>query len=241
MRYLDLTLPSIAENLALDEALLASADEHDLGAVVRIWEPMSLAVVLGASGRMLKDVDVDRCREEGVAIARRSSGGGTVLVGPGTLNVTVVLPIKAEAGLGAVDKAQKYVLDRLAEQLRAQGPPVEVLGQGDLTIERRKFSGSAQRRLRDYFLVHATILYAFPLDLVWKYTREPERQPDYREKRSHEDFLVNLDLPREKLVDAVQLAWLGEERRSRPVEVPMELVKRLTSEKFSDPAWVERL
>ncbi len=45
-----------------------------------------------------------------------------MVVGPGTLNVTVVLPDDAAPGLGAVDRAQRYVLDRIAAAIRARGP-----------------------------------------------------------------------------------------------------------------------
>ena len=130
LRPLDHTRPTIEEDLALDEALLIAAEEGALGPVLRLWEPRRLAVVLGASGRRLDDVDVDRCRLDGVTIARRSSGGGTVLVGPGALNVTLVLPAGAAPGLSAVDAAQAFVLERTARSLRASGPPVEVRGSG---------------------------------------------------------------------------------------------------------------
>jgi lipoate---protein ligase len=241
MRLLDLTLPGIAANLALDEALLIEADERGAGPALRIWEPEATAVVLGASCRWRDDVRAAACRRDGVAIARRSSGGGTVVVGPGTLNVTVVLPDDAAPGLSAVDRAQRYVLDRIAESIRARGPAVEVLGLGDLTVGRRKFSGSAQRRLRTHFLVHATILYDFPLDLVSRYTALPLRQPSYREGRSHEDFLVNLDLPRASLVEAVRSAWLPPGRPPAPGEAPLDLVRDLVATKFADPSWIERL
>src|SRR5262245_42939784 len=102
VRYLERTLAGIAANLALDEVLLIAAEERGAGPVLRIWEPDELAVVLGASGRLHDDVLVAACRAEGVAIARRPSGGGTVVVGPGTLNVAVVLPVDAEPGLAAV-------------------------------------------------------------------------------------------------------------------------------------------
>ena len=115
--------------------------------------------MLGASGRIGEDVDLDACRADGVPIARRSSGGGTVLIGPGALNFTVVLPVDADDRLRAVDTAQLYVLERSAEALRGSGPDVRVLGSGDLTLDGRKFSGSAQRRLKRWVMVHATILY----------------------------------------------------------------------------------
>ena len=241
MRYLDLTLPTVPRNLALDEALLIAADERNAGSVLRLWESESFAVVLGASGRLHEDVRVEECLSDGISIARRSSGGGTVVIGPGALNVTVVLADDEAPGLGAVDVAHKFVLDRLANALRVHRPDVEVRGLGDLTSGSRKFSGSAQRRLRSHFLVHATILDRFPLPLVSRYTRQPRRQPAYREHRVHDDFLVNLDLGRDVLATAIRAAWLPPNRSPVDAEVPTDLVNGLEITKFADPAWIERL
>jgi len=241
MRYLDLTLPDIADNLALDEALLIAAEDQGAGPILRIWELPSLAVVLGASGRLRDDVQVETCLSEGVAIARRSSGGGTVLIGPGALNVTVVLPNDYAPDLHAVDRAQHYVLERVAQALRLHGPAVEVLGLGDLTIARRKFSGSAQRRLRHHFLIHASILYNFPLPLVSRYTALPKRQPAYREERSHDDFLTNIPLSRDTLVHAIFHAWLPKDSAPEIMPAPYDLIRELRVAKFADTRWIERL
>jgi lipoate-protein ligase A len=240
MRYLDHTFPGIAENLALDEALLIAAEERAAGPSLRLWEPNSLAVVLGASSRLSEEVHVESCRAEGVAIARRASGGGTVVIGPGTLNATVVLPSDFAPGLTAVDTSQTFVLDRIAEALRKQVPAVEVLGRGDLTIGGRKFAGSAQRRLRRHFLVHLTILYRFPLEQITRYTPLPPRQPAYRAQRSHADFLINLDLSRDHLVAALRSAWIPEASSAELVPIPDDLVCELIAAKYGDPAWVER-
>ncbi len=241
LRHLFLTADRIETNLAIDEALLVGAEERGLGPVLRIWEPTSLAVVLGASGRLAEDVDRSLCRAEGIAIARRSSGGGTVVVGPGTLNVTLVLPIDAAPGLNAVDTAHSYVLDRLARTIRRFGPAVEVRGLGDLTLNDRKFAGSAQRRLRRNFLVHTSILYDLPIATIARYTRLPRRQPDYRAGRSHDDFLAHLNLCRADLLSAVKSAWPADPTVSEPLILPDDLIARLVLEKFGDSAWTERL
>jgi len=238
---LDLTLPTIEANLALDEALLIAADEQGAGASLRFWEPREVAVVLGATGRLHEDVDVAACQADGVAIARRSSGGGTVVVGPGTLSVAVVLPSDAAPGLTAVDRAQHFVLDRIAQALRTLGPPVEVLGLGDLTVNGRKCAGSAQRRLRHYFLVHCTLLYDFPLPLISRYTALPRRQPAYRGGRSHADFVVNLELSRDALIGAIRSTWRGDSAQGDAPLIPENLVRQLVETKFGTKAWVERL
>ncbi len=71
MQWLDLTLPGIAANLALDEALLIEADERGGGPALRLWEPAETAVVLGASCRWRDDVRARRA----VATGWPSRGG----------------------------------------------------------------------------------------------------------------------------------------------------------------------
>jgi lipoate---protein ligase len=240
-RYLEQSRPEVVEDLAIDEALLEQAEASGEAPVLRVWEARALAVVLGASGRLREEVHVEACRADGVPIARRSSGGGTVVVGPGALNVAVVLAQDAAPGLGAVDQAQGFVLERIGRAIRDLGPPVEVLGSGDLTIGRRKFAGSAQRWMCRPFLLSAPILSLFPLEQISRYTPPPRRQPSYREGRSHAEFLVNLGLPRDALLAAVRAAWLPPDRPPEPASVPEERVRRLVATKFADPAWIERL
>jgi lipoate-protein ligase A len=238
LRYLDHTYPAIEPNLALDEALLVAAEERGAGAVLRVWESPGLAVVLGASGRTSEDVEVELCRAEGVPIARRSSGGGTVLIGPGALNVTVVLPADFAPGLHAVDTSQTYVLERTARGLRGLVPGVRLQGTGDLTVGDRKFAGSAQRRLKRHFLVHTSLLYDFPAGPIARYTRTPRRQPAYRNGRPHETFLTSLGHSREAVLGAVRSAWLEPDPEAAPI--PDDLVRDLVRDKFADPAWVGR-
>jgi lipoate-protein ligase A len=238
MTYFEITLPTAAENVALDEAFVTAAEEGAGGEVLRVWELDHRAVVLGASGRMEEDVDLDACRADGVPIARRSSGGGTVLIGPGALNFTVVLPVEADPRLKGVDTTQHYVLERTAEALRALGPDVKVLGSGDLTIDGRKFSGSAQRRLRRWVMVHATVLYGLDPAPIGRYLRPPQRQPSYREGRAHDDFLTLLPLPRAAIVGALRSAWPGGPAEGAP---PLELAGRMVVEKYGRADWTGRL
>ena len=239
MRHVHLTLPTLAENLALDEALAISAEEGTGGEVLRIWEFERRAVVLGASGRIADDVRVDDCRADGVEIGRRSSGGGTVLIGPGALNFTLVLPIASDPRLSAVDTAQIAVLERAAEAFRSDGVDVRVLGSGDLTIDVRKFSGSAQRRLKNWVMIHASVLYDVSSAEIARYLHPPKRQPAYREGRSHDDFLTNLPMSRAAIVEALRSAW--PESDGRTIAPAVEWTSRLVLDKFGRSDWTERL
>ncbi len=237
---LDHTMPTIAEDLALDEALLIEVEEGRGPTALRFWEPDHYGVVLGASGKVGEDVHRATVDADGMVLARRSSGGGTVVIGPGALNVTVILAGDAAPGLDAVVTAQAYVLGRLAEAIRSLGSPVVVRGSGDLTIGGRKVAGSAQRRLRHHFLVHVSILNTFDLGLIPRYLAEPARRPEYRELRLHDDFVTRLDLDRDALKAAIRLEWLPTDSSAIDTPIPFDLVERLTAERFGDPTWVTR-
>ena len=163
-----------------------------------------------------------------------------MLIGPGALNVTLVLPSSAAPGLAAVDCAQRFVLERLAAALSTAEEAVTVLGSGDLTLGNRKFAGSAQRRLKHWFLVHLSIMYDFPIAPIVRYTRAPRRQPGYRAGRSHESFLTNIDLSRDALLASVRACWLPTGNAMTPCEVPSCLVENLVVTRFGDPIWVTR-
>jgi lipoate-protein ligase A len=231
MTCLDVTLPGVAENLALDEALVIEAESSS----------GSYAVVLGASCRVSQDVLLDACATDGVPVLRRSSGGGTVVVGPGALNVTMILPDSAAPGLSSVDVAQRYVLERIVASIRGAGQAVSVLGRGDLVIGDRKCGGSAQRRLKHWFMVHCSILYQFAIERIVRYLAMPERQAAYRRGRVHQDFLSNLPLSRKVLVDAIRPTGvpLGVGLREAPRGLSATM-SSLMAEKYGNHAWIHR-
>jgi lipoate-protein ligase A len=231
---------SLAENLALDEALLIEADAGRAQPLIRLWYPQEYAVVMGASCRIADDVFLESCRADGVAVFRRSSGGGTVVVGPGVLCVTVFLPENAAPGLSRVDLAHDHVLERIAAAIRTAGVSAGVLGRGDLSLDGRKFGGSAQRRLKTWFMVHCSILYDFPIERIARYLKIPRRQPEYRAGRSHQDFLVNLPLNRHELEAAIRNTFSPSEIELPAPSVPPLLVQSLLSEKFLNREWIER-
>src|SRR5688572_6131078 len=96
MRWLDLTFPTPAENLACDEALLDLCEAGFADEVLRFWESPTHFVVVGYGNKVDSEVEVAACRADGIPILRRCTGGGTVLQGPGCLNYSLVLRIEGE-------------------------------------------------------------------------------------------------------------------------------------------------
>ena len=171
-----------------------------------MWESDSLFIVLGISNKEEKEVFLDKCQKDSIPIIKRASGGGTVLQGPGCLNYSLVLQIKEETN--TITSTNKWILSKQKKALQTlTKKPIQVKGHTDLTINQKKFSGNAQKRKRKTILFHGTILYNFQLEKIDYYLKHPPKEPPYRKKRSHDTFITNVKVPKEKLISALQNEW----------------------------------
>jgi len=248
MFFLDLTLPTPPENLALDEALLDQVAWAGLavrsdgishaGESLRIWEAPHHAVVLGASSRYRTEANVTACAADGVPIERRASGGAAIVAGPGCLMYAVTLSYAARPELRPIDAAHRFVQERLVAALAELCDDVAAAGTSDLIFRGRKFSGNALRCKRHALLYHGTLLYDFPLEYLPRYLGTPPRMPSYRSNRPHEDFVTNVPLLRRELIAVLCTAFAATE----PLTTwPTAATARLTREKYETAEWRERL
>ena len=211
MKCLDLTLPTPAENLACDEALLEACEENSGEEVLRFWEPREYFVVVGYSNKVAQEADPAACQAENVKVYRRCSGGGTVLQGPGCLNYSLILKIDGQQSLQTITGANCYIMGRQRDALSSLvDGAVRVQGHTDLSLDELKFSGNAQRRKHRALLFHGTFLLQFKLAWVGRFLPMPSRQPEYRQGRSHEQFLTNLPLSAAAVKQALRRAWSAE-------------------------------
>lgn len=279
----DIRLASAAANLALDEALLDAA-EAGLGTeVLRLWQFPEPTAVLGRGSKVEIEIDRDQCRLQNIPIMRRCSGGASIVAGPGCLMYSIVLDMQNRPQLRKLDEAHQFVMQSLANSLnrllaslestaeqisgeqispdQSSGTPnskVKVQGTCDLTIENRKFSGNSLRVARNHLLYHGTFLYAANLQQISESLRTPPRQPDYREKRDHSGFIINISLDRGLLCQAIADAFSAQHPAtgqrhtatgqdeisiSRYNEMQSYLAaqtKKLAVERYCQSAWIMR-
>lgn len=235
MQLLDLTLPDPAANLALDEALLEHAeDATEPREVLRLWEPAEPLVVLGRSSRAHEEVHLATCRQLGVPVLRRTSGGLSIVTGPGCLMYAVVLSYELRPQLRLIDHAHREVLGTMVRALESLGLGVTRRGTSDLVLGTQKVSGNSLRCRRRNLLYHGTLLYDFPLDLIGKCLADPPRAPEYRAGRPHGAFVANLPAAVSDLRRAIAAAWQAQQ----PVaDWPQELVAQLRRDKYCSDDW----
>jgi lipoate-protein ligase A len=238
MKFLDLTLPSPAENLALDEALLDWCETGGGGETLVFWEPRQTFVVVGYANKIASEVNTAACERLGLPIFRRCSGGGTVVQMPGGFNYSLLLKVTEDGPTRNITSANQSIMERNRRALAAATDrPVVVRGHTDLAIGDRKFAGNSQRRRRNYLLFHGTILLAGDLNLISELLLMPSLEPDYRDNRAHLDFVMNLNVPADRVKSALREVWNAQEPLTNP---PMEQISILAREKYSTAEWNQR-
>src|SRR3954466_9912043 len=162
MQRFDITLPTPAQNLAFDEALLEWAEGSAAdGEFLRLWESPQPMVVVGRSTRVQKEVNEQFCREQRIPILRRSSGGAAIVTGPGCLMYALVLSYAVRPELKDITRAHSFILKQLTTSLGRLLTPkgtVTCAGTSDLALRAkssltvRKFSGNSLRMKRTHLL-----------------------------------------------------------------------------------------
>jgi lipoate---protein ligase len=246
MKLLNLTLPTPAENLACDEALLDWCEAGDGEEVLRFWESREHFVVVGYANKVASEVNVAASQTKGIPVHRRCSGGGTVLQGPGCLNYTLVLKITEDGPFHSITAANRFIMERNRAAIesvypksgtRDPRPEIAVRGHTDLCFGNFKFSGNSQRRRKHFLLFHGTFLLNLDLALVSEILLMPSKQPDYRENRVHAEFLTNLNLPAEKVRNALQKVWDADSPLKNPLTQRIGVLRR---DKYATPEWNQR-
>jgi lipoate-protein ligase A len=235
MDYCDVIVNSPAENLAIDEVLLDLCEEGAAAELLRVWEPASHFVVVGYGNHVATEVNLPFCRAKDVPVLRRCTGGGTVVMGPGVLNYSLILRFDASGPLGNISSTNAFVLDRHRMVLSSLvDAPVEIKGQTDLAINGLKFCGNAQRRRKRSLIFHGSFLLDLDINMVEKTLPMPSKQPQYRHNRSHSEFLMNLKLPPDLLKAALARSWGAAEPAAA---IPDERIAALVDEKYGNDGW----
>ncbi len=235
LKLLDHTFPSPEENLACDEVLLDLCESGRGCEVLRFWESPSCFVVLGSSNKVHEEINVDACNADGIPILRRHSGGGTVLQGPGCLNYSLILRIDPHGATRNITATTNSIMNRHAEAFSISlNARVEVKGSSDLAIAGRKFSGNAQRRKLKALFFHGTFLLDFDLALMERYLKMPPKQPDYRARRRHVDFVRSIGADRSLLKGELKRHWNVAEELTL---IPHQRIAELAREKYSRSEW----
>ena len=146
---------SLAEYLQIEQDLVKNVQEPTL--FTWIVKP---TVIYGRHQSADVEVNEEYCREHGIAVVQRKSGGGCVYADPGNLMISVITPSTHSEEVFA------EVLDFVAQALQNKGIPAVTTEHNDILVEGKKISGWACYTTPTGTIVHGTMLYDVNLDAL---------------------------------------------------------------------------
>ena len=146
---------SLAEYLAKEQELVKRVQEPTL--FTWIAPP---TVIYGRHQSAEAEVNEAYCREHGIAVVQRKSGGGCVYADRGNLMISFVTPDTHS------EQVFTTFLEMLAAALRDKGLPAVTTAHNDILVDGRKVSGNACYTTPTGTIVHGTLLYDVNLDAL---------------------------------------------------------------------------
>lgn len=173
----------------IDDQILKN---HAVPFYCEIFVPERTLVVLGSGNDQELEVNSAACAAAKVLVLRRYGGGGTVVLYPGCVVVSVGCWVKdVYQNSFYFDVLNQAVITALAVS-QPKFSRLHQAGISDIVCDGKKIAGTSMFRSRNYLLYQASLLVDLDLALVESLLKHPTKEPDYRKGRSHSDFLTSL-------------------------------------------------
>jgi lipoate-protein ligase A len=240
---------STAEGLAVDDALPESVARHGSSPILHLYTFVP-SIIVGKYQDIEAALRLDRCRARGIEYNRRSTGGGTVIMGPEIialgLGINVDCPGLKNGTVGGVFESVSEVLIRALENL---GIPAYFRPKNDLEVAGKKIAGlSAASETGKSLLFHTSFLVDFDVELMTDIMNTPlvklsdkgyncfsRRMTTVREE-------LGKDVPVTRVMDAIQESFESvfgiRFQEDEPDRWEKETVERLIWERYTNKDWI---
>ena len=172
---------SLAEYLQKEQDLVKQVEEPTL--FTWIVQP---TVIYGRHQQAEVEVNEAYCREHGIRVVQRKSGGGCVYADEGNLMISYVTPDTHS------EKVFSAFIGSVADVLRKHGVPAVTTAHNDILVADRKVSGWACYTAPTGTIVHGTMLYDVDIEAMRQAITPTEQKLQKHGVASVRQRVVNL-------------------------------------------------
>jgi lipoic acid synthetase/lipoate-protein ligase A len=155
---------TLSEYLQIEQDLVREVEEPTLFTWI-----VAPTVIYGRHQQAEVEVNETYCREHGIRVVQRKSGGGCVYADEGNLMISMVTPDTHS------EKVFSRFIGSVADVLRKHGLPAVTTAHNDILVGDRKVSGWACYTAPTGTIVHGTMLYDVDLEAM-RYAITPTEQ-----------------------------------------------------------------
>ena len=177
-------------NMEFDLKLLTSSENKETPPTLRFYRWNPPAVSLGSGQKPEEEANLDFCRQNGIDVVRRPSGGGAILH-EDEITYSFTSRISDHPAFQDLLSSYYIIVEGLMEGLKKIGISAEIRGgkssgperyipcfalssRHDLVVKGKKIIGSAQRRKKNAFMQHGSIPISYNPQLVAGVFQNPQ-------------------------------------------------------------------
>jgi len=243
IRYIPPIEAEAARQMAIDEAILRSFDDGKVDPTFRFFRFKPSAITLGYTQSIDETIDEERCKEEDIPFVRRITGGGTVFHDyEGEITYSMVTEKSEEK----IEKSFEKNLQPVINTLKNFGLDAKFKPYNDILVNKKKISGSAQRRGKKGLLQHGTLMYATDLEKLADILKIDEEKLKKKGADSFLDLVTTIQreigepLDPEHIIDVMRGEYIDHFEEEVVEKGLCEEEKRIASKlesKYSSKGW----
>jgi lipoate-protein ligase A len=239
---------STALGLSIDDTLPLSLSQNGSPPILHLYIFQPSAIV-GKYQDIEAALRLDRCSKSGIEYNRRSTGGGTVIMGPKVVALGLGIDIDQpglKKGIGGIFESLSAVLIKALQDL---GVNAGFRPKNDLEVDGKKIAGlSAALETEKALLFHASLLVDFNIPLMLDIMNQPplklydkgyncfsQRITTITEQLGH-------DIDMERVVEAIENAFRQKFGASFEKDEPdtweKKSIEDLINTRYTNPAWI---
>ena len=189
-RIIDTGVREGRSNIAFDAALIDERQTGNVPDTIRFLRFPPTALI-GRHQDLSREVNLDYCRENGVGVVRRITGGGAIYLDEGQLGWELVFH-RASLGIAALPDLAREICNAAAAGLSKLGVDARFRPRNDIEVDGRKISGTGGFFDGDILIYQGTVLVDMNPEQMTSALNIPERKLAKRNLDSAAQRVVTL-------------------------------------------------
>lgn len=247
-QIIDAPAQTPAMHLALDDVLAREVAAGRRAPSLRFWEWERPAIIIGSFQSLRNEVDMEAAATFGVETVRRVTGGGAMLVEPGTtVTYSLYAPTELVRDMSFAD-SYAFLDDWVLKALQSLGIDAFYKPLNDISSSKGKIGGAAQKRFSSGAVLHHVTM-AYDMDAekmvqVLRIGREKLSDKGTTSAVKRVDPLRSqTGLPREEIIRRMKETFVSLNGGSVGSITAEEYAaaETLAAEKFSTTEWLHHI
>lgn len=189
-RLIDTGLRGAAENIALNRVLLEARQAGECPSTLRFLQ-FTPCALLGFHQSAEQELDLDYCREHGVTVQRRITGGGAIYFDATQIGWELYLH-KRDLGTADMAAIARRICEAAALGISALGVDARFRPRNDIEVDGRKISGTGGVFEGDALMYQGTLLVQFDVEKMLRVLRIPAEKLSGKAITSARERVANL-------------------------------------------------